>query len=156
MKPYTEISSQQFIIQWLNNLVKEFPSIHIKYTTDSLDNTHYIFIEPYDEYLQGQLGEKIWDFDIHQFIPNFPEETLAFLSMQQYDNLTDKPILFEFRPSAFQISPDQFINPIQLILDPVSNVILSTYLHTIKTNKIKIDISEPAEITQSEKTEYAA
>ncbi len=88
MKP-----SSQFVIHWLKNITKKYPSIHFKYVYEPYDNTHYIFTHPIEEYTNGNFGKEASQFELNDFYNHFPNEDIGFISMNSFDNEIDGPLL---------------------------------------------------------------
>lgn len=94
---------KEYIKNWLKNISVQFPSIDLKYYYEKWDDTHYIFVNPIDEYLNGEFGKVATNFEINMFLKKYPDELLAFIPMSEYNPEIDKPILFE-KPFELKIS----------------------------------------------------
>jgi len=77
------MNSVEFVNNWINKMKNKYSNLKIEYTFEPIDNTHYIFLEPIDEYLNGDFGNEAFHFDINEFIPKYPYELLAFLPLKE-------------------------------------------------------------------------
>jgi hypothetical protein len=85
---------------------QKYPHLKIRYYFENFDNTHYIFLEPINDYLDGEFGIEAYNFDINEFIPSFPYETIAFLPMEEYEEEFTNSLIFDnLLKNQFSIEP---------------------------------------------------
>lgn len=140
MKKSPEIVKKK-IIDWLNNEVRiKFPHLHVIYVYSEWDYTHYIHIDPIDEYIKGLFGKEALEFE-KEFSKEFSNEMLCFVSMETFDESEKNDILFEFK-SEFDFHSYKFL--LNKIIEKVSEINLNFSLENnrfipleLKNNKKK-------------------
>jgi hypothetical protein len=74
------MESREFIVKELENLIKQFPQIKVRYGYDERANTHFIEVVPFevynanDEYLSWEAKTLI------KYVKLYPTEGLCFIS----------------------------------------------------------------------------
>lgn len=154
------LKSSEYIIQWLKDISQKYPHISFKYVYEPYDNTHYIFTNPIEEYLNGEFGKDAFQFEINDFHQKFPNEDIGFLSMENYTPEVDAPL------TLYQYEPNNTIS-YNLFLEPAIEVITTILLEAIFRNKhlildMKYNLQqlklnpEKENIPAQEMNEYAA
>lgn len=74
------MTSKDFIINRINELVNIFPNVKVRYEDHHLSNTHFVEVVPNEIY---RLNEKfqVWEEEVvFQFIEKFPDQNLCFIT----------------------------------------------------------------------------
>ena len=90
------MNSQVFLKSKLFDLTAEYPATTIKYYFDAYDNDHFICIHPKED-LDNIIAKVAMIID-REFIRNFPNESLSFISLDE--NLSFDELVFEFIPTS--------------------------------------------------------
>lgn len=88
------MKSQQFIASQLKDLVKEFPKLTAKYEYDDSCQSHFIEIEPTEEFETNKDYIKFEKEIRLEFIEQFPFEILTFVSGEDGVDLYE-PLIFK-------------------------------------------------------------
>jgi hypothetical protein len=74
------MTSKEFIVKELKNLVERFPEVRVRYEFNELANAHFVEVVPYKVYKSNSeyiLWEsELWD----RYVELYPEEGLCFIS----------------------------------------------------------------------------
>jgi len=139
------MSSIEFVHNWIKKMSQKYPHLKIRYYFENFDNTHYIFLDPIDDYLDGEFGNDAYDFELMEFIPTFPYENLAFLPMEEYRFENSNSLIFD------NTSENRFfveIKNIDLIVDFLS--ILFKFISETKNNNTNSTQSQLFEYNNSD------
>lgn len=101
------MSAQNFLYSALEDISIKFPQVGIKYSFNSVINTHIVVLLPLEEYHSNSALDDAWIPLSFQFRELFPEDEIAFVSSDS--SLSSSTPIFEFNrlSNAFTI-PESF------------------------------------------------
>ena len=88
----------EFLKDELQSMAVKFPTVHIKYGYNYLIDTHIVELLPLIEYLENAELDKAWIPLSIQFMEEFADDNIAFISSDS--PLSIKEVIFEFNPLA--------------------------------------------------------
>jgi hypothetical protein len=88
MKPTEKIE------KWLEEISQEFGNIHLVYVYMKEDDDHNIYVDPNEEYINGEFGKKALKFNV-QLIKEFPDISFGFLPMEKLEEEEKEYIIFD-------------------------------------------------------------
>ena len=97
------MTSSEYLINKLTNLVNSFPTIKCAYEFDSFDNTHTVEISPSEFYNNNQTFYKLSSEIDKEFISKFPFEGLYFIDSN--DLIPIQNIMFEVKGRDYELLP---------------------------------------------------
>lgn len=99
------MKTSDYIIEKVEELVEKFPHIKIRYSFDSISSDHVIEVTPTHLYLNDKNFANAESKIIHQFIKQFPTESIVFISPED-DYFDMSEVIFQTKGKLFMFTQD--------------------------------------------------
>jgi len=126
MKPTEKIE------KWLEEISQEFGNIHLVYVYMKEDDDHNIYVDPNEEYINGEFGKKALKFNV-QLIKEFPDISFGFLPMEKLEEEEKEYIIFD----STKQKQKQFSSLLKNSLPEKEYSILEIVINSKKIEKIQ-------------------
>jgi hypothetical protein len=74
------MTATDFIINRINELIKVFPNVRVRYENHQLSNTHFVEVVPNEVYRLNEEFQLWEETVVFQFIEKFPDQNLCFIT----------------------------------------------------------------------------
>lgn len=112
------VKGKNFLITFLENIINDFPKMTFTYKGEPEELSHYILIEPKEEYYNEEY-ESIETSIIDKFITLYPEQSICFtnntwaIDFNEYEIIISK----NKRKDFFPITNNYLIEPISMMVE---------------------------------------